>query len=225
MMRFSIVVALATLPAAGCALARPDTPLAQAAAAGRSEEVSRLLAAGAPVDARDRTGFTALTWAARYGETESVRLLLAAGADPNVRDSHFNGWTPMMHALHKHRSAAVQALLAGGADPDAVANGGYTALLMAAGYGDAEAVAALLAAGADPRLGAGSQTPLTAAVGGAWDIDNPWTGCDAHAATVRAILTASPDLRLPEGDEARAAIATARRRGCEEILRLVRAES
>jgi ankyrin repeat protein len=115
----------------------------------------------------------------------------------------------------------VQVLLAAGADPNVAGNGGFTPLVMAAGYGNAEAVAALLAAKADPRAVAGGETPLSAAVGGTWDIDNAWSGCEAHTATVRAILAAAPGLRLPENSEGSAALASARRKGCEEILRLV----
>ncbi|CAH0365282.1 unnamed protein product, partial [Pelagomonas calceolata] len=46
------------------------TPLAAAAAAGHREVCARLLAAGAPVDARDGRGRTASAWAARRGHTE-----------------------------------------------------------------------------------------------------------------------------------------------------------
>jgi ankyrin repeat protein len=219
--RYSLLAVFAVLAATGCNFPRPDTPLAQAAAEGRSDEVRRLLEEGAQVDERDRTGFTALTWAARHGEIEAVRLLLAAGANPDLRDGYVNGWSPLMHALHKGRTAVVVALLAAGADPNLAGNGGFTPLLMAAGYGNAEAVAALLEAKADPRTEAGGETPLTAAVGGSWDIDNAWSGCEAHTATVRAILAAAPGLRLPENREGSAALAAARRKGCEEILRLV----
>jgi ankyrin repeat protein len=211
----------AVLAATGCNFPRPETPLAQAAAEGRSDEVDRLLAAGAQVDERDHTGFTALTWAARRGEIEAVRLLLAAGANPNLRDGYVNGWSPLMHALHKGQVPVVRTLLAAGADPNLAGNRGFTPLLMAAGYGNVEAVAVLLAAGADPRAEAGGETPLSAAVGGSWDIDNAWSGCEAHTATVRAILDAAPGLRLPPSSEGTAALASARRKGCEEILRLV----
>jgi len=219
--RYALLAVFAVLAATGCNFPRPDTPLAQAAAAGEADEVRRLLAAGANVDERDRTGFTALIWAARRGETESVQLLLAAGADPDLHDGYVNGWTPIMHALHKGQTETVRVLLAAGADPNVPANGGYTPLLMAAGYGNADAVTALLAAKADPRAQAGGETPLTAAVGGSWDIDNAWSGCEAHTATVRAILAAAPGLRLPENSEGTAALASARKKGCEEILRLV----
>ena len=219
--RYALLAVLVILAATGCNFPGPETPLAQAAAAGRCDEVRRLLEAGAQVDERDRTGFTALTWAARHGEVEVVRLLLAAGANPNLRDTYVNGWTPLMHALHKGQTAVARSLLAAGADPNVPGNGGFTALLMAAGYGNAEAVGALLAAGADPKAEAGGETPLTAAVGGSWDIDNAWSGCEAHTATVRAILAAAPGLRLPENSEGSAALASARRKGCEEILRLV----
>lgn len=48
------------------------------------EIVSRLLRAGAEVNAIDRNGLTPLHFAAKYGNSRCVRLLLAAGADPNI---------------------------------------------------------------------------------------------------------------------------------------------
>ena len=52
---------------------------------GLAEIVRLLLAAGAPVDAPDEDGLTALAWAARtrWGNAEIAAALLAAGADPD----------------------------------------------------------------------------------------------------------------------------------------------
>jgi ankyrin repeat protein len=41
-----------------------------------------LLAAGAPIEGENRTGFSALNHAAEAGALEAARVLLAAGADP-----------------------------------------------------------------------------------------------------------------------------------------------
>jgi uncharacterized protein len=51
-------------------------------AAGRLAVARRLLEAGAPVDATQRGGFTALHSRALHGDVAFVRLLLAHGADP-----------------------------------------------------------------------------------------------------------------------------------------------
>ncbi len=70
-------------------------PLVAAAARGRLEMVQLLLEAGAPVDATDRDGNTAL-WKAvyKYDDESSERdgrvidLLLDAGADPDKQNRH-----------------------------------------------------------------------------------------------------------------------------------------
>ena len=67
------------------AVSRDDaegTPL-HAAAAGRQHALCWLLLAhGAPVDAQQTGGFTALHAAARYGDLAIVQLLVVNGADP-----------------------------------------------------------------------------------------------------------------------------------------------
>ena len=56
---------------------------------------------------RDRT-LTPLAAAARTGEVAAIKGLLAGGADP-AQGSGVNGWTPLVHAVHKHQ-ALLQAL-------------------------------------------------------------------------------------------------------------------
>jgi TonB family protein len=59
--------------------------LMAAAERGDAESVARALALGAPVDARDGDGRTALMVAATKGHLDVVRVLVHAGADVNVR--------------------------------------------------------------------------------------------------------------------------------------------
>jgi uncharacterized protein len=63
------------------------TALHYAARLGHEAAVETLLAAGAPVEAEDRAGFTPLLRAVQGGDANLgvVRLLLAAGADPSTR--------------------------------------------------------------------------------------------------------------------------------------------
>lgn len=66
-------------------IALPDG-LREAARAGQTPEVERLIAQGAPVDARDSAGRTALMLAAANGQTTTVHKLLALGANPALLD-------------------------------------------------------------------------------------------------------------------------------------------
>jgi ankyrin repeat protein len=121
--------------------------LHQAAKAGDVAALRSQLAAGAPVDARDRQGRTALIWAAESTRLPAVRLLLEAGADPNAADK--DSERPLTRAMLYGTPPLVQALLEAGAEvnfPDAA---GDTPLMSAVGYGSPKYVELLLAAGAD----------------------------------------------------------------------------
>ena len=112
------------------------------AADSDAEAVRLLLQFGAKVNARCKSGATALMHAA--GNPDKTRLLLAAGADPNAADQ--DGETALMRAADSD-AEAVRLLLAAGAAVNAADAQGETALMRAAGS-DAEAVRLLLAAGA-----------------------------------------------------------------------------
>src|SRR6266404_5846559 len=102
--------------------------------------------------------------AAREGDVLAIADLVSKGADVNARGG-VNGWTPLMHAIHKNQSGSVRALLDAGADLNATA-GHETALTMAAAYGYADIVRLLLDRGAPATPEA-----LSAAVVGANDIE------------------------------------------------------
>lgn len=57
-----------------------------AARAGNTVQVQTLIRQGAPVDARDRLGRTALMLAAMHSQTATVQKLLALGANPALVD-------------------------------------------------------------------------------------------------------------------------------------------
>lgn len=61
------------------------TPLIESAIDANLRLANFLVDHNADVNARDRTGATALMWAAQSGSLEITRLLLAHGADPNVK--------------------------------------------------------------------------------------------------------------------------------------------
>jgi Ankyrin repeats (3 copies)/Ankyrin repeat len=223
MRHFMLLLGIGTsLLASSACTTPPNGPLARAAVADGADAVRRLLAAGHPPDESSDAGITPLMWAARYGATQSMAALLDAGADANARD-HNNRWTPLLHAVHKQRPQAVRLLLERGADADAAAPGGLTPLLMAAADTDPSTVEVLLEYGANPRAeGPGGATPLTQAVsGGAMtDIDRPLLG-GCRRATVNALMTHDPILRVARTAVGLQAIWWARFHGCAEVLQLI----
>ena len=77
-----------------------------------------LLAAGAPIEAVNRTGFTALNHAAEEGSLEAARALLSAGADPTHANNE--GYTPAQTARengHEEVAALIDEAAARGEKP------------------------------------------------------------------------------------------------------------
>jgi ankyrin repeat protein len=176
-----------------CRMAPPSTPLALAAWTGDTARVQQLLDAGVSPEEPDQRGLTPLQLAARAGQINAVRLLLDCGASINAHDGYVNGWTAMMHAVHKSQPRIVIA-----------------ALMMAAGEADLDVVRALLAAGADPRARNDNHvTALTNGVAG------------GSTEVVRALLEAAPDLRLQDSIHDTMALWMARLQGSDEVIAMV----
>lgn len=148
-----------------------------------------------------------LIWAARQGQTATIGELVRSGADPNLQDDGPNGWTPLLHAVHKNQLGSVRALIAAGADVDRPAPNGLTPLALAAAQGEAEIVEELLAAGADPRASRSrGWTVLQQAVS------------SGNPRVVEALLRKDPDLRLGRGPRDWAVRTFARLGGHSEVL-------
>jgi len=156
--------------------------------------------------------------AARAGDLDAIRRELSAGADPDARDGAGNGWTPLLHAVHKNQKSSVTALLDAGASVNATGQGGLTPLIMAAGYGQTEMVRLLLTRGADPNLAdAHGRTALSAAITGVADIDCFTLG-QCQKDTVRAILEVAPRARITERAKKGSSLVIARIGGCSDVL-------
>jgi len=82
--------------------------------AGDVATVARLWRAGAPVDARDRYGQTALMLAAHHGHAEVVALLIDAGADLDVTAKY--GLSALMLAIVAGHDECARRLARAGAD-------------------------------------------------------------------------------------------------------------
>ena len=78
---------LSFTPACGKAVPAPEE-LLEVCEQGNLEEIERLLAQGADVNAKDNGGWTALMWVASYGHTETAEMLIDNGADVNAIDNY-----------------------------------------------------------------------------------------------------------------------------------------
>jgi len=215
-MRDALWVWLASLLLLGGCTRAPEPSLASAASRGDAAAVQAILDRGADPNQTDGYGLTAVILAARAGSVPCVRTMLEHGADPD-RPGGVNGWTPLMHAVHKNQRATAQALLDCGADVDARNPNGVTALIMAAGYGNTPMVELLLDRGADLHAqAADGATVFAAAVGGVPDIDNFTLGA-CQISTIQALKRRDPNLHLPDnfwGRTAKMAAVAAKLRGC-----------
>lgn len=118
------------------------TALSLAIIGGQDEIALLLMAHGASLGARDRTGYlhemnpgnSPVYYAAVYGRTRVLKAMLEQGVSPNQRDR--NGRTLLMLAAENGHRDTVQMLLAYGADPNARSAFGETALDAAKRSGD-----------------------------------------------------------------------------------------
>lgn len=90
----SLVLIAASFVGTGNAMS--ETPLHTAAEQNDAALITRLLAGGAKIDARDRSGATALLRATHANAIDAARVLIEAGANVNLADD--KGVTPLQHA-------------------------------------------------------------------------------------------------------------------------------
>ncbi|XP_049769765.1 speckle-type POZ protein-like [Schistocerca cancellata] len=121
--------------------------LTEAARTGKLDELQNLLAAGAPVDAKDGSGYTALHLAVTNASVDAVKCLLNAGANVNAKDS--SEQTPLHAAAYRGDLKIMWALLTASAEVNVQDRWGKTPLHWAASTNYTEAVRTLLLAGAE----------------------------------------------------------------------------
>jgi ankyrin repeat protein len=127
-----------------------DDALRWAACGGDASAVRELLAAGARVNAVDKSGYTPLMGAINNGRIANAKILIDARADVNARIPK-NGDTPLTLPLYYKRdsSEAVSLLLSKGANPNTANSVGRSALMLATFGQPSSVVEALLHAGAN----------------------------------------------------------------------------
>jgi ankyrin repeat protein len=163
-------------------LSNEDRALFQAVRENDADEVSRLLLAGARVDAVDDLGSTPikaaislnradaarrileieggslpsdnslLVYAIVQNRAEIVRELLKRVAPGSLDRLDKNGLTPLMYAVTRNHATVTRDLLEAGANVDEPDKYGRTPLMTAANSGKPDMIAILLQAGADVSL-------------------------------------------------------------------------
>jgi hypothetical protein len=134
-----------------------QTALMIASVNDRRDAVVELLNAGADVNIKNSSGWTALFGAASTGHSEVQEILIKHGADVNAK--YWNGFTPLMFSVRHGPVQIVQLLIDSGADVNAVSESdnpiyadkceGNTPLLEAIIFRKPEIVDLLLRKGAD----------------------------------------------------------------------------
>jgi len=123
------------------------TALEHAVRNGNREMVQLLLWGKADVNARDRSGQTALMMLDEDATTDVVWDLLNAGAKVNLRDN--DGDTALSEIATVNNTEVMKTLLDAGAKVNAVNNQGQSALMKAAAQGLVNNIRVLVQAGAD----------------------------------------------------------------------------
>ena len=217
------LVALFVVLAAACAPAPsptggvdPAAALREAAGRGDTDAVRALLDQGAPVDARDDRGATALVRAAYGNQVDTAALLVQAGADVDLQDDTRQSAYLIATSEVGDDPRLLDLTLGAGADIDAKDSYNGTGLIRAAERANVKIVERLLQAGIDRdhvnRLG---YTALHEAVVFG-------EGGPADQATVAALVAGGVALDIPDGN-GDTALAHAERGGQREVASILRA--
>lgn len=137
------------------------TPLAYAAAHGKTGVMKVLLAQGADMNIpttedQNVLGYTLLHWAASKCQVDAVRFLLSRGADAKAKDAKLRSVLLVAMGFGSpfediDRCEIAKMLIAHGADPNAGSDWNLVPLHWAASSDSPETVAFLLSKGANPN--------------------------------------------------------------------------
>lgn len=198
--------------------------------------------------AAEAARYQGLHAAAHAGDAARIAALEKTGADLNARDG--NGRTPLHVATFAKQRAAVQALAKAGAKLDLLENDRYDAVTIASVANDEETLRLLLSLGASAKqvtsrydgtaliaaahLGHAGVVQQLIAAGAPLDHVNNlhWTaaieavvlgdGGPRHQATLKALVDAKANLKLPDRD-GRTPLQLAKARGYGEMVTMLEA--
>ncbi|MBS0224380.1 MAG: ankyrin repeat domain-containing protein [Proteobacteria bacterium] len=142
-----ILLAFASFPLTTSGQTVTDTRLHTAAASNDAAAITKLLAQGARIDARDSDGRTALLVATHDNNVDAAKTLIEAGADVNAKDN-MNDSAYLYAGARGHREI-LKMTLAHGADLKSTNRYGGTALIPASERGHVDTVRTLIEAGVD----------------------------------------------------------------------------
>lgn len=140
-------LALACVSSVASKAAMNGASLHAVAARGDVAGIEKLLSEGAAIDARDRTGATALLVATHGNQIAAAKALIDAGADVNAKDNIND--SPYLYAGARGYLEILKMTLSRGADLKSTNRYGGTALIPAAERGHVETVRTLIGAGVD----------------------------------------------------------------------------
>jgi hypothetical protein len=203
-------------PASSSGAVEPASALREAAGRGDAPAVRALLERGAPFDALDDQGATALVRAAYGNHLDAAALLVQAGADVDLADDSRQSAYLIATSEVGDDLRLLELTLAAGADINAKDSYDGTGLIRAAERAHVTIVERLLQTGIDRdhvnRLG---YTALHEAV-------IFGEGGPADQATVAALVAGGVDLDIPDGG-GDTALAHAERGGQREVASILRA--
>jgi ankyrin repeat protein len=147
--------------------------LLKAAAEGNLEEIKKLLAVEANIEAKDSQGYTALDWIVGLNHVKAVKILHWAAAEGhvkiiqsllnyqvNIEAKDSQGKTALFWAAEQGKIEAIKVLISNGANIEARDNNGGTMLDVASSYGRTEVIKVLLDYKASMRVHARPSTTV-----------------------------------------------------------------
>ncbi len=181
--------------------------LFQAATSGDDQEIQRLTAAGAPINATNNNGGTPLMHAAMNGHIKCIQALMHAGVAPDCQNN--DGFTALMLAVIEDKPECVKELIPK-ANLDCQARNRWTALIFATFRGNKECIHLLVNAGA--KLDCQTQHGFTALM---------WAVINDDRASIEILTNAGADLTLKA--HGKTALTMAQAMDLKECTRLLEA--